>query len=155
MTFTEIAEVVGQTPETCRRLMIAARRQVAVSRSLRVARTERDEIVRAFIGAVRRGNAAELVSLLDPRAEVRANPDRCAVAGRRPTIGAQRVARYLLRPFHAHPDTTIVEQETPDGLGFALWEDGCIVAVATLDVSEGAATAVRLETNPHKLSLWG
>jgi RNA polymerase sigma-70 factor (ECF subfamily) len=107
--------------------------------------------VRAFIGAARRGNAAELVSLLDPRAEVRADPDRCAVAGRRPTIGA----RYLLRPLQAHPDTTIVEQETPDGLGFALWEDGCIVAVATLDVSEGAATAVRLETNPHKLSLWG
>lgn len=155
MTFTEIAEVVGQTPETCRRLTIAARRQVAVSRSLRVARAERDEIVRAFIDAARRGNAAELVSLLDPRAEVRADPDRCAVAGRRPTIGARRVARYLLRPFQAHPDTTIVEQETPDGLGFALWEDGCIVAVATLDVSEGAATAVRLETNPHKLSLWG
>jgi hypothetical protein len=39
------------------------------------------------------------------------------------------VARFLLAAVRKHPAVESLEQETPDGLGFALWVEGRVVGV--------------------------
>jgi RNA polymerase sigma-70 factor (ECF subfamily) len=69
-------------------------------------------------------------------------------------VGADGVARFLLGVLGRSPGVTVLEQETPDGLGFALWDEGRIVGVVTLEEAAGAVTDIRMVVNPHKLTLW-
>lgn len=48
----------------------------------------------------------------------------------------------------------VLELDTSDGLGIAMWEAGRIVGVITMDVTTGRVTNVRIVMNPEKLSLW-
>lgn len=75
-------------------------------------------------------------------------------AARKPVVGADRVARFLLGALSKNPAATALEQETPDGLGFALWEEGRIFGVVTFEVGGGLVTDVRMMMNPEKLTLW-
>lgn len=42
----------------------------------------------------------------------------------------------------------------PDGTGFAMWDEGRIFGVVTLDVQNGVVFDVRMMMNPQKLTLW-
>ena len=154
MPFDEIAEIVGRTPAACRQLATAARRRVQQSRSHRASRSDHDEIVRAFAAAARSGDIAGLISVLDPDVVLRSDGGGIITAARNPIFGAEKVARFLLGVMRKNPGTTVLEQETPDGLGFAMWDEGRIVGVVTLDVVAGVVTDVRMMMNPYKLSLW-
>lgn len=67
---------------------------------------------------------------------------------------ADRVVRFVVGVMKKHPKATVLEQETPDGLGFALWEEGRIIGVVTVDVAAGVVTDVRMMMNPYKLTVW-
>lgn len=154
MDLDEIAEIIGRTPEACRRLARTARRRTAEDRTERLARAQRNDHVRALISVARRRDIAGLSALLDPCVRFRAAGSGSDHDYRLPIIGARRVARHLVRPLRTYPDTTILEQETPDGLGFSLWEDGCIVGVANIELAGGIARDIRLSTVPRRLTLW-
>jgi len=154
MPFGEIAEVVGRTPAACRQLATSARRRVQESRSRRATRAEHDEIVRAFAAAAREGDLAGLVSVLDPDVVLRSDGGGVVTAARNPVLGADKVARFLFGALRKNPGTAVLDQETPDGLGFALWDAGRIIGVVTLDVVGDAVTDLRLMMNPDKLTLW-
>ncbi|GAA1430891.1 RNA polymerase sigma factor SigJ [Microlunatus lacustris] len=154
MPFDEIAEVVGRTPAACRQLATAARRRVQQSRSHRASRSDHDEIVRAFAAAARTGDIARLISVLDPDVVLRSDGGGIITAARNPIFGAEKVARFVFGVIRKNPTATVLEQETPDGLGFALWDEGRIIGVVTLDVFAGVVTDVRMMMNPYKLSLW-
>lgn len=152
--FAEIAEIVGRTPAACRQLATSARRRVQESRSRRVSRAEHDEVVKAFAAAARTGDLAGLISFLDPEVVLRSDGGGFVTAARQPVLGADKVARFLFGALTKNPNATVLEQETPDGLGFALWDDGRIIGVVTIDVAAGLVTDVRLMMNPYKLTLW-
>ena len=154
MPFAEIAEVVGRTPAACRQLATSARRRVQQSRSQRASRAEHDEIVRAFAAAARAGDLAGLVRVLDPGVVLRSDGGGVVSAARNPVTGADKVARFLLGSLQKNPTATVLEQETPDGLGFAMWDEGRIIGVVTLEVAAGAVADVRMMMNPNKLTLW-
>lgn len=154
MPFAEIAEVVGRTPAACRQLATSARRRVQQSRSRRVSRDEHDEVVTAFAVAVRTGDLAGLVAVLDPEVVLRSDGGGVVSAARKPVFGADRVARFLFGALQKSPTATVLEQETPDGRGFALWDEGRIVGIVTLEVAGGLVTDVRMMMNPYKLTLW-
>lgn len=154
MDLDEIAEIIGRTPEACRRLARTAQRRVTEDRAERRVRAQRNDYVRALISVARRRDIAALSALLDPYVRFRAARPESDHADRSLIIGARRVARRLVRPLQIYPDITILEQETPDGLGFALWEDGCIVGVANIETADGIAKDIRLSTNPRRLTLW-
>lgn len=154
MPFDEIAEIVGRTPAACRQLATSARRRVQQSRSRRVSRAEHDEVVRAFANAARTGDLASLVSVLDPDVVLRSDGGGIVTAARKPVFGADKVARFLFGALQKNPSAVVLEQQTPDGLGFALWDEGRIIGVATLEVVAGFVTDVRLMMNPYKLTLW-
>ncbi len=154
MPFDEIAEIVGRTPAACRQLATAARRRVQHSRSHRASRSDHDDIVRAFAAAARTGDLAGLIAVLDPDVVLRSDGGGVITAARNPIFGADKVARFLCGVMRKHPKATVLEQETPDGLGFAMWDEGRILGVVTLDVVAGVVTDVRMMMNPYKLTLW-
>ncbi|QAY61627.1 hypothetical protein ET475_00235 [Microbacterium protaetiae] len=152
--FDEIADIVGRTPAASRQLAASARRRVERARRSRVSRAEHDEVVRAFAAAARTGDITRLVAVLDPDVVLRSDGGGVVTAARNPIFGADKVARFLFGALNKNPNATVLEQETPDGLGFALWDEGRIIGVVTLDVAADVVTDVRMMMNPHKLSLW-
>ncbi|WP_152351874.1 RNA polymerase sigma factor SigJ [Brachybacterium subflavum] len=152
--FPEVAETVGRTPAACRQLAASARRRVQADRGRRASRSEHDDIVRAFAAAARSGDLAGLVAVLDPDVVLRSDGGGRVTAARRPVLGPDRVARFLFGALTKNPGATVLEQNTPDGLGFALWDEARIFGVVTLEVVDGAVSEVRLMMNPEKLTLW-
>ncbi|PRZ42334.1 RNA polymerase sigma-70 factor (ECF subfamily) [Antricoccus suffuscus] len=154
LPFSEIATIVGRTPAACRQLATAARRRVEHSRRHRASRTEHDSVVSGFAQAARTGDLAGLISALDPAVILRSDGGGVVTAARNPVYGAENVARFLLGALTKNPSAEVLEQQTPDGLGFALWNQGRIVGVVTLEVVEQLVSDVRMVLNPDKLSLW-
>lgn len=154
MPFDEIAEIVGRSSAACRQLATSARRRVQQDRSRHVSRAEHDDAVKAFAAAARAGDIARLIAVLDPNVVLRSDGGCIVTAARNPVVGADKVARFLFGALRKNPDAVVLDQETPDGLGFALWDEGRIIGVVTLDVAAGRVSDVRLMMNPDKLTLW-
>jgi RNA polymerase sigma factor (sigma-70 family) len=95
MPFTEVAAVLGRSPEATRQLASRARRRVhGATSSDRVADIARQrEVASAFLAASRGGDLSALVALLD--SDVVLTADASASPNRRPTTfsGAATVAR--------------------------------------------------------------
>jgi RNA polymerase sigma factor (sigma-70 family) len=154
MPFDEIAETVGRSPAACRQLAASARRRLRHTHSHRASRAEHDEVVRAFTAATHDGDIPGLIAVLDPGVVLSSDGGGVVTAARKPVIGADKVTRFLFGALKKHPNATVLEQQTPDGLGFALWDEGRIISVVTLEVSCGRVTDVRMMMNPYKLTLW-
>lgn len=153
--FDEIASTVGRSAAACRQLATSARRRIAQARAREVPRNEHDKVVRAFADAARSGDLHALVKVLDPRAVLRSDGGGVVSAARNPVMGADRVARFLLGVLEKHPRIEIINQDTADGLGFTMWEEGRIIGVCTFGVAGGGVVDdVRMVLNPAKLSLW-
>jgi RNA polymerase sigma factor (sigma-70 family) len=152
--FPEIAETVGRTPAACRQLATAARRKVRGSPSRDVPRDEHDAVVRAFAAAARSGELSRLIAVLDPEVVLRSDGGGIVSAARNPLLGADRVARFMLGVLQKRPEVEVLEQETNDGLGFAMWGEGRIIGVTTMEVLDGLVTDVKMMLNPDKLLLW-
>lgn len=88
MPFEEIAAIVGRSPAAARQLASRARRRVQGATPPRSGFAQRRAIVDAFIAAVREGNFAALMAVLDPDVLLRA--DRAPAA--KGIRGAQLVA---------------------------------------------------------------
>jgi RNA polymerase sigma factor (sigma-70 family) len=154
LPFDEVGEIVGRTPAACRQLATSARRRVSDSRSRQVPRAEHDRVVFAFAAAAQGGDLGALVAVLDPDVVLRSDGGGIVSAARRPVFGADNVARFLLGTLTKRPDVEVLPQETDDGLGFALWDEGRIFGVVTLRVAAERITDVWMVVNPDKLSLW-
>jgi RNA polymerase sigma-70 factor (ECF subfamily) len=154
MPFDEIAQVVGRSATACRQLATSARRRVQHSRSRQVPQAEHDRVVKAFAAATRDGDIAGLIAVLDPQVVLNSDGGGIVTAARNPITGQDKVARFLFGALRKSPKIEVLEQETPDGLGFAIWEEGRIVGVVTLEVIAGLVATVRMVLNPDKLSLW-
>lgn len=152
--FREIAEVVGRTDAACRQLAASARRRVRSAAARRVSREEHDRVVLAFAAAAQSGRLDELIAVLDPEVVLRSDGGGHVSAARRPVIGADRVARFLLGIGQKRPEVQLHPLQTPDGLGFAMWLDARVVGVVILEVGATSVREVRLVLNPEKLSLW-
>ncbi|WP_193607810.1 RNA polymerase sigma factor SigJ [Nocardioides lijunqiniae] len=154
MPFNEIAEIVGRSPAACRQLATSARRRVQQGRDRRVSRAEHDEVVTAFATAARNGDLAGLVAVLDPEVVWRSDGGGVVNAARKPVVGADRVVSFFMGLLTKYPQAAVREQATPDGLGFALWDEGRVIGVVTLEVVGGLISDIRTVMNPHKLTLW-
>jgi RNA polymerase sigma factor (sigma-70 family) len=152
--FAEIGAIVGRSPAACRQLATSARRRIQSSPMRTVSRAEHDEVVRTFAAATLSGDLGALVAVLDPDAVLTSDGGGVVSAARRPVRGADHVARFLLGIAQKRPDVDVLPQETPDGLGFAMWLDGTIIGLMTMEVARGRIRDVRLVMNPAKLSLW-
>lgn len=152
--FGEIAEIVGRTPAACRQLASSARRRLHGTRAGRVPQKAHDASVRAFAAAARSGNLAALLAVLDPNVILQSDGGGVVSAARRPVRGADKVARFVLGVLAKNPAMEMLHQETPDGLGCAMWVESQVTGVVTMEVIEGRVTNIRIVVNPAKLTLW-
>ena len=154
MPFDEIAESVGRSPAACRQLAASARRRVRERRERDVPRAEHDRVVRAFAEAAAGGDLGALVAVLDPDVELTSDGGGVVSAARRPVVGADSVARFLLGLGAKYPGVAVLPRETGDGLGFVLVDEGVVTGVMTFSVRDGAVSGIRMVRNPEKLTLW-
>jgi len=154
MPFPEVAEVVGRSPAACRQLATSARRRVQAAPVRTVPREEHDRVVTAFAAACQSGDLAALIATLDEHVVLRSDGGGIVRAARNPVFGSDRVARFVLGVIEKQPEVDVLPQQTPDGLGFAMWLDGRIIGLVTLEVAGDLVTNLRLQLNPEKLRLW-
>ncbi len=151
--FDAVAAVVGRSPAAVRQLASRARRHVAAGTPrMPVSRTEHAVTVAAFTRAATSGDYAGLLVLLDPDVTLTSDGGGQVTAARRPVVGADRVARFLLG---------IAEQPAPAGElvqllvngapGLALVQSEQLLAVAALTVERGRVRRVDLILAPDKI----
>lgn len=155
LPFDEIAAIVGRTPAACRQLATSARRRIKGAGGHTVSREHHDEVVRAFAAASQSGNFASLIAVLDPDVVLRSDGGGIVSAARKPVFGADNVARFLLGILAKRPSVAVTEQQTKDGLGFAIWDEGRVIGIVNLGVNDERITEVWMVLNPEKLSMWG
>ena len=154
MPFAEVATAVGRTPDAVRQLASRARRHVASGTPrLDVDRSAHDRVVAAFAAAAAGGDLTALVHTLDPAVVLTSDGGGVVNAARRPVLGPDRVARFLLGTL-GRPTAATVETVAVNGVtGFAVVEpDGRVSTVLSLTVDGDLVTRVDLVRAPDKLA---
>jgi RNA polymerase sigma-70 factor (ECF subfamily) len=149
VSFGEIAEIVGRSPEASRQLASRARRRVRGSAPVPDPDLRRQrEVVEAFHAASRDGRFEDLLAVLDPDVVLRVDEG----PGTPPRIfrGAQTVARQAFA--HA-PLATYAHPALVNGIaGSVVVRDGAVTAVAALTVADGKVVAMDILADPDRLA---
>jgi RNA polymerase sigma-70 factor (ECF subfamily) len=97
MPFPEIAAVVGRTPAAVRQLAVRARAHVSAGAPrVDIGTAEHRRAVDAFRSAVGDGDLRGLLAVLDPDVVLTSDGGGMLGVARRPVLGADRVARFLV-----------------------------------------------------------
>ncbi len=153
LSFNEVAEVVGRTPQACRKLASAARSDIRAGTVREASPDDHDRVVREFLQACATGDVAALLPLLDPEVTVHSDGGGVVRAARHPIQGADRVARFILgllvKDSSLLAGTATVEGRT----SVVVRRDGGVVGVVTFGVAERIRD-VWIVVNPEKLAGW-
>jgi RNA polymerase sigma-70 factor (ECF subfamily) len=153
--FAEIAETVGRTPGACRQLATSARRSLESQARFDVQSRERDAVVQAFISAARGGDLSRLVGMLDPGVTSLADGGNRVNTARRPIVGAQTVAQYLLGVMAAQRKRLIDPQLSREMInghsGVAIRDHGRLVGTIDLAITNGRIARIAIQVNEDKL----
>jgi RNA polymerase sigma factor (sigma-70 family) len=91
--FSEIAPIVGRSPEAARKLASRARRRVRGRADSESDRAADRQVVQAFLAAARSGDLNGLLELLDPEVIARADAEAVRLGASHETHGAENVAK--------------------------------------------------------------
>ncbi len=152
MPFTEVATVLGRSPEATRQLASRARRRVrgAPSPDRAAQLAAQREMAAAFLAAARGGDLSALVALLDPHVILTA--DGAAVPSGKPGAlrGAEMVARGALESATRAGHSQLALVDGSVGIVFA--PAGRLQVVLALTVSEAhRITAIEVIADPARL----
>jgi RNA polymerase sigma-70 factor, ECF subfamily len=153
MPFEEVGAVLGRSAAAVRQLAVRARRHVAdAAPRLDVPAQELTATVAAFTAAAAGGNLAELVALLDPAVVLTGDGGGEVTAARRPVVGADKVARFLIgiasRPTPGQSIRPAVVNGSP---GLLLLAGERVRVVVSLTARNGLITRVDMVLAPAKL----
>ena len=149
--YEEIAQAVGKSPAAVRQIAHRARDHVAARRPrTSVTATEHQQVVERFLAAVRLGDLQGLLDVLAPDVVIIADGGGLVAAARRPIVGADRVASFLLgaaraAQFEAKP---VWLNGSPGGL---IDIAGALNTAVSVSVDDGRITHIYAIRNPHKL----
>lgn len=153
--FAEVAEIVGRTPEACRQLASAARRNLRTRPRAEVPGAERELVVAAFARACTDGDVVALAAVLDPTVVSRSDGGDVVHAAKKEIVGAAPVATYLLGVLATGARHGRVFDATIDLVngrsGIVVREDGRVAGVVDLTVVGQRVTEVAVLVNPEKL----
>lgn len=155
VTFPEIAEVVGRSPDAVRQLASRARKRVRAEVPRRsVDRGEQRRVVEAFLTAALEGDLDALTAVLDPEVVWHSDGGGKVTAARVPIVGQEKVARFaqrLARGFDAKTTSATVRNVNgAPGLVLASSATGQ-AAVFGFTVDHGRIIRVDAIANPDKL----
>jgi RNA polymerase sigma-70 factor, ECF subfamily len=154
--YPEIARIVGKREDNVRQIAARARRHVDERRPrFESSREERDRLAERFFAAASAKNPDALAALIAPDVAFFGDGGgKVRGAIPRPVFGRDRVLRLLLG-FARYGDELRLRMRLADvnGQPGAVFfnPDGSPFSVLTLDIADGAITAVRSVVNPDKL----
>jgi RNA polymerase sigma-70 factor (ECF subfamily) len=153
LPFEEVAAVVGRSPGAVRQLASRARRHVrARGAPPTVDAAEHRKVVSAFAVAATSGDLATLIKVLDPEVVLVSDGGGAVTSARRPVLGADRVARFLLGILaKAGPGDYVRTADVNGAPGFAVYQGGTLVTVVSLTVAGGRVARLDLVRAPDKL----
>ncbi|MBY6350762.1 RNA polymerase sigma factor SigJ [Rhodococcoides corynebacterioides] len=152
--FDEVAETLGRTPAAVRQLASRARRHVA-ARAPRVDVDPRDHrrAVDAFVHAAGTGDLASLIAVLDPAVRLVSDGGGLVSAARRPVVGADHVARFLLGiAAKVGPGFRVDPRRINGSAGLVVVDDETVLGVMSI-VADTTGRVVRIDLirTPEKL----
>ncbi len=158
LSFVEVADVVGRTPQAARKLASDARRDIRERKVRDTSPVDHERVVEAFLAACGSGRLDDLVAMLDPSVTLVTDGGGRASMARRPVRGSDRVARFLLGIMEKIArEGRVVEPsiELVDGrAAIVLRESGVAPFVIMLNVVEHVVRDVWIQANPDKLGAW-
>jgi RNA polymerase sigma-70 factor (ECF subfamily) len=153
LTFGEVAAIVGRTPGAVRQLASRARHHIRVrSPWSSTDATEHRRVVEAFASAAASGDLNALIRALDPDVILVSDGGGLVTSARKPVLGADRVARFLLGVLAKEQAGDVIDRVLVNGApGFAVYRQGELVTVASVTVAAGRVTRLDLVRAPGKL----
>ncbi|WP_227982330.1 RNA polymerase sigma factor SigJ [Nocardia spumae] len=152
--YDEIAAAVGKSVTTVRQVAHRARGHVQARRR-RFEPVDAGAITRIteqFMAATTTGDVDGLLSMLAPDAMFIADSGGKALAARRPVVGAERVARYLLDLFRkSTPDLRIEMVNCNHAPALAVYREGRPAGVYLIEIADGKIATLYAIRNPDKL----
>jgi RNA polymerase sigma-70 factor (ECF subfamily) len=152
--YDEIADAVGKTPAAVRQIAHRAKDHVAARRPrVRVVPSEHEEVVERLVTALNTGDLQGLMDVLAPDVvSVADGGGKVRGAARRPVIGAERLARYLIGGMAKVEGVLVAAPTWVNGQpGIRMELDGQLVGVVSLTVEDGRITQIYSIANPDKL----
>jgi RNA polymerase sigma-70 factor (ECF subfamily) len=167
MPYAEIADVLGRKDDAVRQLGRRARDHVQQRRSRFDAdQSEQRRVTERFLQATSTGNLDALMAVLSPGVTLVADGGGRVLAPRRPVLGAEKVARFLLavateermarflksvgsEPIVANLRVSLVPVN--GGSGILVVSEDKPISVLVLGVSDGVVRTIYLVANPQKL----
>ena len=163
----EIAEILGRSEPAVRQLARRAREHVDARRPRFDAdQATRRRVTERFLAACTDGDLDALMGVLAPGVTLVADGGGRALAPRRPLVGAEQVARFLLaiatesqmgrflQSIAAEPSREIHIElaQVNGGPGIVATAAGAPIATFVLGVADGLVQAIYLVANPDKLA---
>lgn len=153
MPFDDVARAVGRSPAAVRQLARRARAHVAAGTPrVDVDVATHEQVVGAFVLAAAGGDLAGLVTLLDPGVVLTSDGGGVVSAARRPVLGPDRVARFMVGIATKESAATYVPVTVNGRLGLAAVDGDERRAVLSFTVDRGLVTRVDIVLAPAKLS---
>lgn len=158
--FRSVASLLDRTDEACRQLAVRARRKLATLQDRtdrrRPSQGEQLAIATAFVGAVLSGDLQAVTAMLTPTAVLTSDGGAHRHAARRPVVGADRIARFLVNlgrrlPHHVEFDPVWVNGSP----GVVMRLRGQPYMVSVLDIVDGLVARQYSIVNPDKLASIG
>ncbi|WNV75172.1 RNA polymerase sigma factor SigJ [Geodermatophilus sp. DSM 44513] len=153
-SFTEVSEIVGRTPQACRKLASSARQRLNTSRQVIAPSSEHAAVVRAFKRAWETGDLAGLIALLAPEATAITDGGGRVSASVEPIETATSIAEFLLGVRDRQPNLQIGEALVNGEAGLVAQADGTTLAVIALETAKQRIHRVWAIRNPDKLGAW-
>lgn len=153
MPFDDVARAVGRSPEAVRQLARRARAHVAAgSPRVDVDAATHERVVTAFVTAAAGGDLAGLVALLDPAVVLTSDGGGVVNAARRPVLGPDHVARFMLGIATRAGAASYEPVEVNGRLGLVAVRDGRCFAVLSFTVDGGRVSRIDIVLAPDKLA---
>jgi RNA polymerase sigma-70 factor (ECF subfamily) len=157
--FAEIAVTVGKSEAACRQIASRARRRVRPADGPGPRRDHRSEarrsdreVVDALMTAVVTGDVAAALHHLAPDVVCVSDGGATVRAARRPVVGADRVARFLINLTRRHAGRITARAASVNGeAGTVVSLDGAVDLVTAFEIADGRVVAIRMVRNPDKL----
>ena len=153
VSFEEIAPIVGRSPTAARQLASRARRRVrgvipVPDRDLR----EQRPVIDAFLAAVRSGDFAGLLAVLDPDVVLRADGGGLWVGATRELRGAETVARSALTITRRLTGFAVQNALVNGAAGIVTRdENGQLFSVMGFSVRDGKIVEIDVLADPERL----
>jgi RNA polymerase sigma-70 factor (ECF subfamily) len=151
--FAEIAPLVGRSVEACRQVASRARRRLHDERPTVDRLEDARPVVGRLLAAVAAGDMDLVTSLLADDVVLVSDGGSDHHAARRPVVGPDRVARFLVNLGRRALDGGWAEPAVINGQGGAILRhaDGTPAVVVEVEIVEGLASRLHLVVNPDKL----